>query len=143
VVTHANRIVDMPANKAVRYLDLPVSRIVFGVAHRDGDTLRLLSSSSSSSPELSVSWSVLLLFASLLFATGDMAAPIALRQRACRSKFSCRPQRSCNRSCSVGAAKRVGHVCDSTCSAVRRCAGPGWRRARMNFLAVKWGAKVR
>src|SRR5260221_310494 len=93
----------------------------FGVVHHNGDTLRLL-------------LSVLLLFASLLFANGDMAALnplIALRQRARTSKFSRRPQRSC----SVGEAKPVGHVCDSACSAVRRCAGSGWRRARMNFLA--------
>jgi len=112
----------------------------FGIAHRDGDTLRLLLSSSSS--ELSVSWSVLLLFASLLFANGDMAALITFCQCACRSKFSCRPQRSC----SIGAAKCVGYVCDSTCSAVRQRAGSGWRREMMNFLAVKpvmWGAKVR
>jgi len=109
----------------------------FGVAHRDGDTFRLLLSSSSS--EVSVSWSDLLLFASLPFANGDMAALIALRQRARRSKFSCRLQRSC----SVGAAKRGGYVCDSACSAVRRRAGSGWRRERMNFLAVMWGAKVR
>jgi hypothetical protein len=44
----------------------------------------------------------------------DRAAPPCTR-------FSRRPDRSC----SVGAAKLVSHVCASTCSAVGRCAGSG------------------
>src|SRR4029077_6388269 len=81
------------------------------------------------------------LFAPLPFAKRDMAraAPIALRQRARGSKFSRRPQRSC----SVGAAKLVSHVCDEACSAVSRRAGLGWRRARMKFFAVIERAQVR
>jgi len=111
-----------------------------GVAHDNGDPLRLLISSSSSEPKLSASWSFLLLFAPLPFAKRDMAraAPIALRQHARGSKFSHRPQRSC----STGAAKLVSHACDNACSAASRRAGLGWRRARMKFFAVMEGAKV-
>jgi len=90
--------------------------------------------SSSSPSELSASWSFLSLFAPLLFAKRERAraALIALRQRAHGSKFSCRLQRSCL----IGAAKVLSHVCDSACSAVRRRAGSGSRTARMKFLAV-------
>jgi len=111
-----------------------------GVGRDDGDPLRL--SISSSSAELSTSWSSLLLLSKPLpFAKRDMArtAPIALRQRARGSKFSRRPQRSC----SVGAAKLVSHVCDSTCLAMSRRGGLGWRRVRMKLFVVMDSAKVR
>ncbi len=105
-----------------------------GVAPHDSDTFRLPLSSSSS--ELSARWSFLLLFAPLLFANRDMARATCPSVPAGQSS-GVGPQRSC----SVGAAKLVSHVCDSACSAVRRREGSGWRRARMKFLAV--GAKVR
>jgi len=110
-----------------------------GVAHDDGDPLRLPVSSSSS--ERITSWSFLLLFAPLPFAKRDMAraAPIAVWQRARGLRFSCRPQRSC----SVVPAKLVSHVCDRGGSAVSRRAGLGWRRARRKFFAGLEGAKVR
>ena len=107
-------------------------RMVSGMAHHDGDPLLGLLPLSSSSLELRATWSFLLLFAPLLFAKHDRARvlPIALRQRARGSKFSSRPQRACL----VGAAKLVSHVCDSTCLAVKRRAGSGLRRARMDFF---------
>ena len=103
-----------------------------GVTPHDSDTFQLPASSSSS--ELSARWFLLLLFAPLLFANRDMARTTtlnALRQYVCRPKFWRRPQRSC----SVGAAKVVSHVCDSACSVVRRRQGlgpSGWRRARIS-----------
>ena len=86
-----------------------------GVARDDGNLLRLPILSSSS--ELSISWSfLLLLFALLPFAKHNLARaiPIALRQHARGSKFLHRLQRSR----SIGAAKLMGHVCDRACLAV-------------------------
>ena len=67
------------------------------------------------------------------------AAPIALCLRARRLKFS----RMSQGLYWVGATKLVSHVCNSACSATGRCAWSGWRRARMMFLAVMEGKKVR
>jgi len=80
-----------------------------GVAYHEGDPLLLPPSSSTS--ELSASWSFLLLFVPLLFVNRDRHTPC---QRERGSKFSRRPQRSC----SVEVAKLVSHVYDSVCSAV-------------------------
>jgi len=93
-----------------------------GIARHVGDLLQLPLSSPSS--ELNASCAFLLLFAPLLFAKLDRtcAALIALRQHACGSKFSRRPQKSC----SVGAAKLVSHACDRARSTVSRRAGLGW-----------------
>jgi hypothetical protein len=55
----------------------------------------------------------------------------ALCQRT-RVKFSRRPDRSC----SVGAAKLVSHVCASACLAVRRRVGSGLSNARMKLFAI-------
>jgi hypothetical protein len=55
------------------------------------------------------------------------------------SKFSRKPDKSC----SVGAAKLVSHLCASACSAVRRRDESGFSSGRMKSFAVVPGPKVR
>jgi hypothetical protein len=57
---------------------------------------------------------------------------IARRQRARESKLSRRPDRSC----SVGVAKPVSHVCASACSGVRRRAWSGLSSMQMKLFGV-------
>ena len=113
--------------------------LVSGVARQD--VLVVPFSASSSSSSLIKSLSLLAPAPFLLFEKRDRtrAAPIAFRHRARGSKFSRRPERSC----SVGEAKVVNHGCARACSAVRRRAGSGFSRARMNPFAMNRGAVVR
>ena len=63
---------------------------------------------------------------------GGPAESIALCQRARESMFSRMPHRSCF----VGVAGLVSHVCDNVWAVVRRRSGTG-RRTRMKFLAAR------
>jgi len=60
------------------------------------------------------------------------AVPIALGQGERGSKFSRRPQRSC----SVGAAKLMNYVYDSSCPAVRQRTGLGLGTARRKLWVM-------